>query len=80
MSAFDWDDANRSHIARHDVAPEDCEAAMADSVLTVPGLAGDEPRWKTTGLAKGRRLEVVWTLRRGRYRVVTAYWKGGKRK
>jgi uncharacterized DUF497 family protein len=76
--AFDWDDANRNHIARHGVLPEDCERAMAEPVVTVPGLETGEPRWKTTGMSKRRPLEVIWTLRGDRYRVVTAYWKTRK--
>jgi uncharacterized DUF497 family protein len=59
---FDWDDANRKHVARHDVTPEDCEAAMAGQIVTVPELhRATEPRWKTTGYVNDRRLEVIWT-------------------
>ena len=80
VMTFDWDEANRSHIARHGVTPADCEEAIAAVIEIVPGIDSEEARWKTTGIAKGRRLEVVWTIRRNQYRVVTAYWKGSKRK
>jgi uncharacterized DUF497 family protein len=77
---FEWDDANRRHIASHGVTPEDCETAMSNAVGTVPGRGAGELRWKTTGITGGRRLDVVWTLRGEHIRVVTAYWKGRKHK
>jgi uncharacterized DUF497 family protein len=78
---FEWDDANRAHIALHDVTPEDCEAAFASQLGTRPGNEmEEEPRWKTTGIVNNRRLEAVWTIRNGRRRVVTAYWRSWKRK
>ena len=73
---FDWDRGNISHIARHGVTPRQCEAAMENAIVTVPGNQSYEPRWKTTGVAEGSRLDVIWTLRGDRVRVVTAYWKG----
>jgi uncharacterized DUF497 family protein len=75
---FDWDEANRGHIARHRVLSEECEQALAAPIVTVPGLYTAEPRWKTTGAVRGRRLEVIWTLRNDRIRVVTAYWRSRK--
>jgi uncharacterized DUF497 family protein len=75
---FEWDDANRRHIALHGVTPEDCETAMYNPVATVPGRGGSEWRQRTTGITGGRRLDVIWTLRGERVRVVTAYWKGRK--
>lgn len=80
MLTLEWDDANRSHIALHGVTPADCEAAMSNPIVTVPGRDADEARWKTTGIANGRRLDVVWTPRGELVRVVTAYWKGRKHK
>jgi hypothetical protein len=32
---FDWDDANLGHIARHGVAPEEVEQALANHPLAV---------------------------------------------
>jgi uncharacterized DUF497 family protein len=77
---FEWDNANRNHIAQHGVTSEQCELVMRHPVVTQPGRDATELRWKTTGFADGRRLEVVWTLRGERIRVVTAYWKGRKHK
>jgi uncharacterized DUF497 family protein len=30
MPAFDWDEANREHIAKHGFTPEDAEAVIYD--------------------------------------------------
>ena len=76
MEDFEWDDANRAHIARHGVTEADCETAMFNPIgETKEQPSYDEPRWKTDGLVAGRTLEVVWTLRGDRYRVVTAWWR-----
>jgi uncharacterized DUF497 family protein len=77
---FEWDDGNRNHIARHGVKTEDCQAAMLNALETSPDPERMERRFRTIGFAGGRRLEVVWTPRGDRIRVVTAWWKGTKRK
>jgi uncharacterized protein len=85
---YEWDDANVEHIAEHSVEPEDAEETLEDprripaTAYNVPG----ERRQAILGLTEvGRLLYVVYTLRRGRIRVVTAraadegesrsYWK-----
>jgi hypothetical protein len=73
---FDWDDANTRHIARHDVTPEEVEQALANNplvVLAVQRRSGEE-RALCAGLTDaGRALQFVYTMRRGRIRVVTAH-------
>ena len=72
---FDWDDENRRHIARHDITPEEAE----DAVLIEPLDAAvqyheTEDRILCFGRTKaGRLLTVLYTQRRGKLRVVTAY-------
>ena len=72
---FDWDDANLKHIARHGIAPEEAE----DAVLIEPLEAdvqeqGSEHRVLCFGRTRsGRLLTVLYTERRGKIRVVTAY-------
>jgi uncharacterized DUF497 family protein len=74
---FDWDGANRSHIARHGVTPEDCEAACQDlEAETIDWPSDVEPRWRTIGKIGDRRLMVFWTLRNSAIRIVTAWWIG----
>ena len=78
---FDWDEANSAHIARHDVTREEVEQAFANDplvVLAVQKRSGEE-RVLCAGLADaGKALQFVYTMRRGRIRVVTAH--GAKRK
>ncbi|MGH9785887.1 MAG: BrnT family toxin, partial [Terriglobia bacterium] len=72
---FEWDDGNRNHVARHGVTPEEAEQAMANSLLPA------ETNWRRGELRTvcvgstdtGRRLGVVYTVRSGLIRIVTAY-------
>ena len=73
---FDWDEANTGHIVLHDVAPEEVEQAFANDplvVLAVQKRSGEE-RVLCAGLTdEGRPLQFVYTMRRGRIRVITAH-------
>ena len=72
---FEWDHANIRHIARHRVAPEEAEEAMADPDRVRARARGTatEPRAAVIGAtATGQVLFVAYTIRAGRYRVVTA--------
>lgn len=40
VSSLDWDDENVSHIAKHDVAPDDVEYALANAPLFFRNLPG----------------------------------------
>jgi len=88
---FDWDDANIGHIAAHGLAPEQVEDALLDSgrIGATAYSVGDERRWAAVGATQaGRVLFVVFTLRSGAVRVITAreagraerrrYRRGGK--
>jgi uncharacterized protein len=73
---FDWDDANTSHIARHDVTQEEVEQVFANAPLCVltRNDRGGEERVLCAGLTDaGRALQIVYTVRRGRIRIVTAH-------
>ena len=72
---FNWDAANTRHIARHGVTPEEVEQVFANDAMIV-GTQDDsqEERWLCFGRTKaGRFLTVIYTERKGRVRVVTAY-------
>ena len=73
---FDWDDANTEHIARHGVTPEEVEQALANDpliMLAIQRRSGEE-RVLCAGLTdENRALQIVYTMRRGRTRVVTAH-------
>jgi uncharacterized DUF497 family protein len=60
IDGFDWDAANVGHIRPHVIIPAE----------TIKG----EKRWKLFGkTASNRYLVVVFTIRRRRFRTVTAY-------
>lgn len=75
LAGFDWDAANVGHILRHEVTPVEVEETAGRSHLIIPAKAADgENRWKLFGKSKsGRYLVVVFTVRRKRFRTVTAY-------
>jgi uncharacterized protein len=75
LLTFDWDDANIAHIARHDVMPAEAEqVVLGASVPLEPDERGGEDRHTELGeTSEGRLLLVVWTWRRHRVRVVTAF-------
>ncbi|MBB5062034.1 BrnT family toxin [Granulicella mallensis] len=72
---FDWDEANITHIAEHDVLPSEAEEVIANSPLDLGYSShNDETRYREVGeTLAGRILVVVSTLRNGLTRVVTAY-------
>jgi hypothetical protein len=72
---FDWDDANLKHIIRHGIAPEEAEDTIRIEPLeTDVQELGGEPRVLCFGRTRsGRLLTVLYTERRGKIRVVTAY-------
>jgi uncharacterized DUF497 family protein len=76
ISLFDWDDANITHIAGHNVAPEEAEeVVLGDPLETgIDSEEGDEERWSYLGETnRGRILRVLITMRGERIRVVTAF-------
>jgi uncharacterized DUF497 family protein len=72
---FEFDTANLDHIAAHGVSRREILQAFRRKNHIIPGgKVKGEPRWKLFGkTAKGRYIIVVFTLRRGRVRPVTAY-------
>lgn len=72
---FQWDDANIEHIAEHTIEPEEAEQAF-DDPERVPARAYQTPierRRAIIGASEtGRILYVVYTMREGMIRIVTA--------
>jgi uncharacterized DUF497 family protein len=69
---FDWDDDNEEHIARHGVEPDE---VFFDPrrVRASAYIAENERRRAVIGATdRGRLLYVVFTVRGGRIRVVSA--------
>ena len=75
---FDWDDENRKHLAAHRVAPAEFEQVLHnDPVDLAFDLIGGEGRYRSVGLTnRGRLLSVVWTIRNGKVRAITAFPAG----
>jgi uncharacterized DUF497 family protein len=72
---FEWDDANIQHLGEHGVEPDEAEDCFYNPA-TEPELqkVNGEPRFRFEGSTdSGRLLTVVYTLRRGRVRVITAF-------
>jgi uncharacterized DUF497 family protein len=71
---FDWNEANISHIARHDVTQEEAEQVVENYPLDAGAvLRNGEIRTINLGQTDaGRVLVVVVTERDGLHRVVTA--------
>ena len=75
LLGFEWDVHNVGHIAAHGVSPGEVEETATRRHVVIPAApGGSERRWKLFGrTAAGRYLVVVFTLRRKRFRTVTAY-------
>ncbi|HEV2688421.1 MAG TPA: BrnT family toxin [Bryobacteraceae bacterium] len=72
---FDWDASNLAHIARHGItAHEAQEAVLIEPLETDVQVHKSEERVLCFGRTKsGRLLTILYTERRGKIRVVTAY-------
>jgi hypothetical protein len=75
MFRFDWDDANRGHIARHGVIPDEVEEAFNGDTLELGDYTvGGEQRYEDLGITdSGRILFLVTTVRGDFIRPVTAF-------
>ena len=75
LLGFDWDTANVGHILRHAVTPFEVEESSGrPHVIIAAATVKGEKRWKLFGTTAAKRyLVVVFTIRRKRFRTVTAY-------
>ena len=73
--AFEWDAANRKHIAGHGVTPEEAEeAVLIEPLEAAVQQRESEARVLCFGRTKsGRLLTVLYTERHRKIRIVTAY-------
>jgi uncharacterized DUF497 family protein len=72
---FDWDDENKKHLDAHKVAPAEFEQVLINDPIDLKfDLIDDEERYRSVGLTNGGRLlSVVWTIRNGKVRAITAF-------
>ncbi len=75
---FDWDEENGKHLKSHRVSPQEFEQVIANDPLDLEyQVESGEQRYKSLGVTEmGRTLIIVWTLREGKVRAVTAYPAG----
>jgi uncharacterized DUF497 family protein len=75
LIGFDWDVHNVGHVAAHEVMPQEVEEVVRARHVIIPAAPkAGEKRWKLLGkTASGRYLVVAFTIRRKRFRTVTAY-------
>ncbi len=73
--AYDWDEANVGHIARHGVTPGEVESVLGRKPVVIRiEHRGGERRVACMGETDaGRHLVVVYTIRERKRRVVTAF-------
>ena len=71
---FDWDAGNLAHIARHGISPKEAEEAVLIEPLEADVQPhGSEERVPCFGRTNTGLLTILYTERRGKIRVVTAY-------
>ncbi|MGA2272861.1 MAG: BrnT family toxin [Bryobacteraceae bacterium] len=72
---FEWDDQNAGHIALHNVTPDEVEQVIANDPISLEvAIRKGERRTVCAGWTdSGRVLKVVYTVRNGQIRVVTAH-------
>jgi uncharacterized DUF497 family protein len=64
---FDWDDANRDHLARHGITPEEVEQVFSNGALEL-----------TTELhpIDGVHIRYIGETANGRILIVVSTWRG----
>jgi uncharacterized protein len=72
---FDWDGANKDHIAAHGVTPREVEEVFANDPMDLElQVINGEDRYASVGHTRLMRiLLVVWTLRGEAIRPITAF-------
>jgi uncharacterized DUF497 family protein len=78
---FHWDDQNRAHISRHDVAPSQAEDAFKTDGALFFQDATRLNRWVVEAAVDGRTLKVAFArVFPDGYRVITAHWIHSRRR
>jgi len=72
----DWDDANRSHVAEHNVSTEEAEQAIVNDPLDLETQEDDSDGYRYRQIGEtdvGRILVLLSTVRGNAIRVITAW-------
>ena len=71
---FDWDENNRMKIEAHGITPEEYEQAFLMRHVAEQKIVALERRKVALGTTEaGRVLILIYTIRRGKVRPITAY-------
>ena len=72
---YEWDEENTKHLAAHQVTRAEFEQLLNNDPLDLQyQVIGHEERYRSVGVTKtGRVLSVVWTIRNGKVRAITAF-------
>jgi len=75
VAKFDWDEANKAHVATHDVTPAEVEEVYRNDPMDLDfPIVGGEKRYTILGHTNRLRILVVaLTVRDGAIRPVTAF-------
>lgn len=82
IAKFQWDEANLAHIACHEMTRLDVEEAFLDPFALLEGNVSrkGEVRFRMLGqIADGRVISIVFVIRTGEIRAVTAHPVKGRR-
>ena len=72
---FDWDEGNEGHVTRHGIEPYEVEEALLDSErkpLSAHNRGGEKRRGLIGATEAGRIIFVIYALRGGKVRPITA--------
>lgn len=70
---FEWNDSKaEANLEKHGIDFEDAIGVFEGPVLEVRSDQKGEIRWKAIGLVEGLEITVVYTLREGRRRIISA--------
>jgi uncharacterized protein len=70
---FEWDEAKAAgNLEKHRISFEDAIGIFEGPVLETRSDRGAEERYKAIGVVEGREIAVIYTLREGRYRIISA--------
>ena len=73
LDVFEWDEKKRrSVIDRHGIDFKDAVRIFEDSFWETLSPRMEEERWLAVGVVNGIEIAVVYTIRNGRRRIITA--------
>ncbi|MFB3786417.1 MAG: BrnT family toxin [bacterium] len=73
MIEFEWDEKkNEINIAKHGIDFKTAAGVFYEDHAIRKSSNPLEDRWLATGIVKGLRMTVVFTIRQGRIRIISA--------